>query len=129
MLLGTLAVSLGATVPVAEAMIALSLVAVGGTLAAGRFASKTTAVWLFAGFGLFHGAAFGGSIAGQEGSVGLPVLLGYLIGLGAVQWLIARGAGALAQRASAMQVQLGGAMAAGVGVFLCLEMIEGVILG
>ena len=83
---------------------------------------------LFAGFGLFHGAAFGGSIAGQEGGVGGVVLIGYLIGLGAIQYGIALAAGWVRLNACWAQprpppvnARLAGAMVAGVGAFLVLE--------
>jgi len=100
----------------------------------GRALNMTTAIILFAGFGLFHGSAFGGSIAGQEGGVGGAVLLGYLIGLGAVQYLIAIAAGWGAEKAlgaseaTAVNARLVGAAVAGVGVFLALEIVEGPIV-
>ena len=86
---------------------------------------------LFAGFGLFHGSAFGESIAAQEAAMGLQVLVGYLIGLGVVQYLIALAAGYVvftvyrATEAADMQPRLAGAVVAGVGLFLVLESAEG----
>ncbi len=124
----------GIAMPVQEAVIVLSLLVMGGVVLSGRALGAGTAIALFAGFGLFHGAAFGGSIAGQEGGVGAGVLVGYLIGLGVIQYAIAIAAGWVAEKvlgateASAINARLVGAMIAGVGVFLSLEMIEGPLL-
>ncbi len=129
MLVGCIVVSFGTIIPLAEALIAVSLLVAGGWLAAGHRLSFSGAVALLAGFGLFHGAAFGTAITGQEGGAAPLVLIGYLIGLGFTQFLVARSAGLLSQRISTLQARLGGAMASGVGLFLCLEMIEGALLG
>jgi urease accessory protein len=123
----------GFAMPMAETMIVLSLLVLGGIVLSGKGLSTTNAMLVFAAFGLFHGSAFGGLIAAQEGGVGGAVLVGYLIGLGAIQYLIAIGAGWAARRlgatdASAITARLGGAMVAGVGVFLALEIIEGPIV-
>ncbi|MXU64144.1 HupE/UreJ family protein [Oceanomicrobium pacificus] len=134
MLLGCLAMSFGFGLPAKEAMIAVSLLALGGIVLSGRALTLTPALLIFAGFGLFHGSAFGDSIAGQEAAMGAPVLLGYLIGLGAVQYAIALGAGWCVERllgateAQAMNARLAGAVVAGVGLFLTLETIEGPLL-
>ena len=133
MLLGCLLSSFGAGLPLAEIAIGLSLLVVGGVVLSGRALGLTSAMVLFAAFGLFHGSAFGGSIAEQEAAVGLAVLVGYLIGLGAVQYAIAVGAGWLAQQlwsasdATAVNTRLAGAVVAGVGLFLTLESAEGVL--
>lgn len=123
----------GIAMPLAETVIVLSLLVIGGIVLSGKGLTTTTALLVFATFGLFHGSAFGGSIAGQEGGVGGGVLVGYLIGLGAIQYLIAIGAGWAMRKlgatdASAITARLGGAMVAGVGVFLALEIIEGPIV-
>ena len=47
-------------------MIIISLLALGGIVAAGRKINLKSAMILFAITGLFHGSAFGASIAGQE---------------------------------------------------------------
>lgn len=130
MLVGCGLMYAGIAMPIAETVIVLSLIVLGGIVLSGRALSTTAAVLVFATFGLFHGSAFGGSIAGQEGGVGGAVLLGYLIGLGAIQYLIAIGAGWVVQKlnatdATAINARLGGAMVAGVGVFLALEIVEG----
>lgn len=131
MLLGTLAVSLGLSVPGIEMMIVLSLLALGYIVASGRAMSLPLALGLFAIAGLFHGSAYGGSIAEQEAAVGGSVLIGYLIGLGITQYAIAVGAGWALQKlwiateATAIAPRIAGAVVTGVGLFLGLEMIEG----
>jgi urease accessory protein len=135
MLVGTLAISSGVVLPGIEFVVALSLLALGAIVLSGRALGMSATLVVFAGFGLFHGAAFGGSIAGQEGGVGGAVLLGYLIGLGAIQYGIALAAGWVAERvlgvanAAAVNARLVGAMVAGVGAFLVLEALEGPLLG
>ncbi|WP_108386607.1 HupE/UreJ family protein [Yoonia sediminilitoris] len=130
MLAGCALMYAGIAMPIAETMIVLSLIVVGGIVLSGKALSTPVAMLVFAGFGLFHGSAFGASIAGQEGGIGGAVLLGYLIGLGAIQYLIAVGAGWAIRKlgasdARAMNARLGGAMVAGVGLFLALEIVEG----
>lgn len=133
MLLGTLAMSLGTALPATEIIIGLSLLVLGGIVLSGRALGLAPAVVLFALFGLFHGSAFGGSIAAQEAGVGGAVLIGYLIGLGVTQYLIALAAGWLvgtalkATEATAVQARIAGAVVAGVGVFLTLENAEGIV--
>lgn len=130
MLLGTALMYAGIGMPMKETVIVLSLLAVGGVVLSGRALGAVPALVLFAGFGLFHGSAFGDAVAGTEAAIGGGVLLGYLVGLGAVQYGIALGAGYVAEKllgateASAVNARLAGAMAAGVGVFLALEMLE-----
>lgn len=133
MLAGCLAMSVGVDLPAKEFVIALSLLVVGGVALTGRALAFTPALLLFAGFGLFHGSAFGDAIAAQEAGAGTAVLAGYLIGLGVVQYAIAIGAGSLAQKlwqakdASAIQPRLAGAVVAGIGLFLALEEVEGFV--
>ncbi len=130
MLAGTLAVSLGLVLPGAEAVIALSLLAVGGAVALGRVPRGAGLLLLLGGFGLFHGAAFAGTILGQEGGAGAGVLAGYLLGLGAVQAAIAAGAGLMARaaaRVDTLRPRLAGALVAGAGLFLTLEAAEGAV--
>lgn len=124
MLLGCVGTYAGLVLPLREGMIALSLIVLGGLVVRNRTGGRGVVLLAFAGFGLFHGAAFGASIATQEGGAGAAVLIGYLIGLGAVQYLIAIGAGLAARHASTLQTQLAGAMVAGVGIFLFLEQVE-----
>ena len=131
MLLSTLMMSFGVVLPAIEPMIILSLLVLGFVVASGRALGMTVAVWLFAIAGLFHGMAFGESIAAQEAGMGLQVLIGYLIGLGVTQYLIALAAGWAALKfwnateSTAMAARLSGAVVAGMGLFLGLEAVEG----
>ncbi len=121
----------GVALPAVEFVIALSLVIAGAILMSGRALSLVAAVGLFGALGLFHGWAFGGAITGQEGGAATAVIAGYLIGLAAVQWIIAIAAGKLIARlmdtldATALPARLAGGMVAGAGVFLVLEAAEG----
>lgn len=134
MLIGCALMAAGIGLPAKEAMIGLSLLVVGGIVLSGRALSLVPAVALFAAFGLFHGSAFGDTMAAQEAGYGAQVLVGYLIGLGAVQYAIAVGAGWAAQslfkvtQSTAIEARLGGAIVAGIGTFLTLETIEGIAL-
>ncbi len=134
MLVGTALMYAGIGMPMKETVVVLSLLAIGGVVLSGRALGMTAALALFAGFGLFHGSAFGDAVAGTEAAVGGGVLLGYLVGLGAVQYGIALAAGYVAEKvlgateATSVNARLAGAMAAGVGVFLALEMLEAPIV-
>jgi urease accessory protein len=133
MLLGCALMYAGLAMPAAEIMIVASLLVLGGVILSGKALAAPVALALFAVFGLFHGSAFGEAVAGSEGAIGGAVLIGYLIGLGAIQYLIAIGAGALALKLgagspAAINARLAGAMVAGVGLFLALEIIEGPIV-
>lgn len=133
MLAGCLMMSFGTGLPAKEFIIGLSLLVVGGIILSGRALSLVPAMIVFAGFGLFHGSAFGDSIAAQEAGVGGPVLIGYLIGLGAVQYAIAVATGWAVEKffnateAAAVEARIAGAVGAGVGLFLTLENIEGTV--
>jgi urease accessory protein len=133
MLVGCGLMYAGVALPLTELVIVASLIVAGGLLASGRNFGMMPVLGLFAVFGLFHGSAFGGSIAGQEGGIGGAVLLGYLIGLGAIQYAIAVAAGwgvskLGASSAASVNARLAGAAIAGVGVFLALEVVEGPIV-
>lgn len=131
MIAGLALILAGVTLPNAEFMIALSLLIMGGVVLTGSKLPMPAHLLAFAGFGLFHGWAFGGSITGQEGGVGGAVLAGYVIGLVAIQYAIAAIAAftmrAIADGESpvAIQPRLAGAMVAGVGLFLVMETLEG----
>ena len=133
MLVGCLAASFGLVLPATEFIIGLSLLVLGYLVLTGRALSMPIALAAFAGFGLFHGAAFGGSIAAQEAAVGGGVLIGYLLGLGVVQYAISAASGWIAwnvwraTEAAAIQARLAGAVVAGVGLFLSMENAEGFV--
>ena len=133
MMLGCLLMSFGLGLPVKEFVIGISLLVVGGILLSGRATGLAPAVGLFAVFGLFHGSAFGDTIAAQEAGAGVPVLVGYLVGLGLLQYGLALLAGFVvhtllkATEAEHIHARLAGAVVAGVGTFLMLENIEGLV--
>ena len=133
MLLGCLLMSFGVGLPVKEFVIGISLLVVGGILLSGRATGLAPAVGLFAVFGLFHGSAFGDTIAAQEAGAGVAVLVGYLVGLGLLQYGLALLAGFAvhnllkATEAKHIHARLAGAVVAGVGTFLTLENIEGLV--
>ncbi len=128
MIAGVVIATFGPALPLAEAVIAVSLLALGYVVLSGRALSAAAAMALFAGFGLFHGSAFGGAMASAEAGATGAVLAGYLLGLAAVQYAIAVAAGLLARRsatgAADLQPRLAGAVVAGVGLFLTLETLE-----
>jgi urease accessory protein len=135
MLAGCLMMSLGVGLPAKEIVIGLSLLAVGAVVLSGRAMSILPAVAVFAAFGMFHGSAFGDTMAAQEAGFGAPVLVGYLLGLGVLQYGIAVAAGTVALKlfkateSTAVEARLAGAVVAGVGMFLTLENMEGIVLG
>lgn len=131
MLAGVLLCVVPVTLPFVEPVIAASLLVLGALIARGKALQLHTAIALFAGLGLFHGWAFGESIAGQEGGAAMQVLTGYLIGLSVTQWAIAVASGFAvlkiwnATTADAVPARIAGAVVAGVGAFLVLEVVEG----
>ena len=131
MLVGCALMAAGVGLPAKEAVIAASLLAVGGLVASGRTAGVPATLALLAAFGLFHGSAFGEAIAGQEGGAGAVVLGGYLLGLGSIQYLLAAAAGFAVARLlgavapSAPGARVAGALGAGAGLLLALEAAEG----
>ena len=133
MMIGCLMMSFGVGLPVKEFVIGISLLVVGSIILSGRAMGLAPAVGLFAVFGLFHGSAFGDTIAAQEVGAGVAVLVGYLIGLGLLQYGLALLAGCVvhnllkATEAQHIHVRLAGAVGAGVGLFLTLENTEGLV--
>ncbi len=133
MLMGCLLMSLGLSLPVKEFVVGISLLVVGSLILSGRALGLAPAVGLFAIFGLFHGSAFGDTIAAQEAGAGVTVLVGYLGGLGLLQYGLALLAGFVvhnllqATEAGHIHARLAGAVVAGVGMFLTLENTEGII--
>lgn len=134
MVLGVLAMYFGFVMPYAEFGIVLSLIILGALVFSAHKVSTNVLVTLLAFFGFFHGSAFGQSIAGVEAGGGVSVLAGYLIGLVGVQYLIIFCAGQFLQYMDKyvldrnLPARLSGAAVAGVGMFLLLEMAEGLVL-
>ncbi|MCB9946653.1 MAG: HupE/UreJ family protein [Rhodospirillaceae bacterium] len=83
--LGTLAHLGGLTLPIAEPVIAATVLLAGGLIVLGRGLPWPAFAALFAMAGLFHGYAYGESIFGAEAT---PVL-SYLVGFCAIQYAIA----------------------------------------
>ncbi len=135
MAIGCFLMAMGTGLPLKEAVIGLSLLVVGGIVLSGRALGLVPAMALFAAFGLFHGSAFGDPIAAQEAAAGGSVLAGYLLGLAVLQYAIAVAAGWVAKtlwqatEATAVQARLAGAVVAGIGLYLSMENLEGVVLG
>ncbi len=131
MLAGLALILGGVALPAAEFMVAVSLLVMGAVVLSGRSLPYAAQMLAFAGFGLFHGWAFGGSIVAQEAAVGGSVIVGYVIGLAAIQYLIAFIAAMVirsiadGETAKAIQPRLAGAMVSGVGLFLVMESLEG----
>ena len=130
MLVGCLMMSFSFGLPIKEIVVGLSLLTLGYIVLSGRALSLGLAVVIFSGFGLFHGSAFGDSIVGQESALTSQVLIGYLIGLGVIQYGISVGAGWVAlhvwkaTESTTIQARLSGAVVAGIGLFLCMENAE-----
>ena len=135
MLAGCLMMTAGVGLPAKEIVIGFSLLALGAVVISGRALSLLPAMAIFAAFGLFHGSAFGDSMAQQEAAMGAQVLVGYLIGLGVTQYAVAAAAGTVALKVwkatepTAIETRLSGAVVAGIGMFLTLENLEGLVLG
>ncbi len=134
MMAGCLLMAFGVAMPMTEVMIALSLLGLGAVVLSGHALSVPVALGAFAIGGLFHGSAFGASIAGVEAAAPAAVLIGYLIGLAAIQYAIAIAAGLALQtvwrasEATDVPARLSGAAVAGVGAFVMLEHVEGLAL-
>ncbi len=134
MLVGCLLMYFGTDLPAKEVVIGLSLLTLGVVVLSGRALKLLPAMGLFAVFGLFHGSAFGDAIVREEAAIGTLVLMGYLIGLGVIQYLIILLSGWVTEHfwkvatSNALQPRLAGAMVAGVGLFLTLENIEAPLL-
>lgn len=134
MLAGCVMTGFGIGLPLKEAVTGASLLVVGGVVLLGRALGLASVLVLFAAFGLFHGSAFGDSVAAQEAAMGASVLAGYLIGLGVLQYAIAIAAGRVvktvfnAAEARAVHARLAGALIAGAGLYLTMENVEAAVL-
>ena len=88
MIVGVVLHTQGATLPAAETLVALSVVALGAVMVWSRPLAAAVAVGLFAVTGLLHGYVLGEAIIGAERTP----LLAYFIGLAAVQTVVAAAA-------------------------------------
>ena len=114
-----------------EPMIAISLLIMGYLVARGRALTAPVAMGVFAALGIFHGMAFSPAMTGVETAAAGSVMVGYLLGLAAIQWAVAVGFGMVVSKvwngvsADAISARMSGAVVAGVGAFLVLEVAEG----
>lgn len=129
---GALAFVSGATLPFAEAVIALSVAAVGVLLISGRSLPAAYFGALFAVAGIFHGYAYGGSIVGAE----TTPLLAYLAGFALIQYAISVGASYLLDAArktatnpAVSYERLAGGVIAGVALVFMVENVETLLFG
>jgi len=119
----------GVTLPVAELVIAATVLLLGAIIATNRRLPSAMLAILFAGAGLFHGWAYGQSIIGAEQTP----LVAYLAGFTLIQLAVAVFAGLVTrwvitgEAGRQMQVRLAGAAVAGMGLVLFVAQIEGVM--
>lgn len=112
----------GATLPGAEILVALSVIALGCILLTYRQMSAAAALSLFAVVGLLHGYALGESIYGAEQTP----LAAYLMGLAAIQGVIALTSLRIAQfltQSDAVRLRMVGAGIAGIGLAVLMQQI------
>ena len=114
----------GATVPGAEILVALSVIALGVAMLRRREMFAIAALVLFAAVGLLHGYVLGESIYGAERTP----LYAYLLGLAVIQSAVALAAMSLArmvtrQAADASPLRLTGAGIAGIGLAVLMQQI------
>ena len=114
----------GTTVPIAEILVALTVIGLGAIMLLGRQVSAGTAMTLFALVGLVHGYALGESIYGAEPTP----LYAYLFGLAVIQSAIALGAMSVARllarrTADVSATRLIGAGIAGIGLAVFMQQI------
>lgn len=129
MLIGSMMMAFGLALPLIEPMIIASLICLGAVALSAKYLSRAKVVGFFALAGLFHGAAFGESIAAQEAGFSTAILMGYLLGLMVVQFAIAFAAGEALKkwndaRSDLLAARFMGALVLGVGLFLGLEFAE-----
>ncbi|MFH5926992.1 HupE/UreJ family protein [Roseomonas xinghualingensis] len=119
----------GVTLPVAELVIAATVLLLGAIIATNRELPTLMLSVLFAGAGLFHGWAYGESIFGAEQTS----LIAYLAGFTLVQLVVAVLAGLVTRwviasdAARRMKVRLAGAVVAGIGLALFVGHVEGML--
>jgi len=132
-LLGIVVVVTGVQVWFVEGIIAFSLVLLGAIVISGRVMSTGQSRCLFVFLGLFHGYAFGESMVGVE-SINASVWMGYLIGLCAIQWVIAVLSGYVFSKSwtqlnsMSLRPRLMGAVSVGVGITFLVEAAESLLL-
>ena len=119
----------GVTLPVAELVIAATVLLLGAIIATNRELPALMLAVLFAGAGLFHGWAYGESIFGAEQTSLIAYLVGFTLvqlGVAVLAGLVPRGVIA-SDAARRMKVRLAGAVVAGIGLALFVGHAEGVL--
>lgn len=129
-LAGTFVHLAGVTLPLAEVVIAASVVVLGALLFHGRQVRGAAALAGFAFAGLFHGWAYGGAVIG---SAAMPVVA-YLAGFALIQFVIAAGVARLASAATGtaegmIRARGAAAVCLGVGLVFLVEQAEQFALG
>ncbi|MCA8926750.1 MAG: HupE/UreJ family protein [Alphaproteobacteria bacterium] len=124
-LAGTLVHLAGVTFPLAEVVVAASVVVLGALLFHGRQVRGAVALSGFAFAGLFHGWAYGGAVIG---SAPMPIVA-YLIGFALVQFAIAAGVARLASAAvgtaeGLIRARGAAAVCLGIGLVFLVEQAE-----
>jgi urease accessory protein len=113
----------GTTVPGAEILVALSVIALGAVMLLRQPIAAGAALGLFAMAGLVHGYALGESIYGAEAAP----LYAYLVGLAVIQSAVALAAmnvaRLLARRADLTPLRLIGAGIAGIGLAVLMQQV------
>lgn len=114
----------GVTLPLAEIIVAGSVVLLGVMILSGANVPGAAYLALFAVAGLFHGWAYGESIVGAEQTP----LVAYLAGFAVIQFTIATGAMLVTrgvwQSAAATPVRIAGGAIAGFGGAFLIENLE-----
>ncbi len=119
----------GVTLPVAELVIAATVLLLGAIIATNRELPAIMLAFLFGGAGIFHGWAYGESIFGAEQTS----LIAYLAGFALIQLAVSVGAGLVTRwvissdAARLVKVRLAGAVVAGIGLALFVGHVEGVL--
>lgn len=111
----------GTTVPGADILVALTVVALGGLMLSRRAMPTGGAFALFACVGLVHGYALGESIYGAEPTP----LYAYLIGLAIIQSAVALAAMSVARQlmVEPLRLRLLGASIAGIGLAVFMQQV------
>ncbi len=121
----------GVTLPMAEIVVAASVVLLGALVLSGRRVAGSSYGALFMVAGLFHGFAYGESILGAA----QPPLAAYLIGFATIQLVVALAVTGLvrviwnAATPDAISTRLTGALVAGIGAAFLFEQVETLLLG
>ncbi len=121
----------GVTLPLAEIVVAASVVLLGALVLSGRRVAGSSYGVLFIVAGLFHGFAYGESILGAA----QPPLAAYLIGFATIQLVVALAVTGLvrviwnAATPDTISTRLAGALVAGIGAAFLFEQVEMLLIG